>query len=124
MGGRHVLLGSKFYNYDFIPYCSFLQNGLFSSNVHVTIHNQIIQKDYPHLCPQTPCHTMQCDNQENQSCAGLWTRQRHKSHLGLLQSKLLFATSYQMVVKKFLPVYLMGDWPLLLFSHLFWSMSL
>lgn len=84
------------------------KNGLFSPNVHITVYNQITQKDYPHFCPQTPSHTMQCHNQENQSCAGLWTTQRHKSHLGLLQSKMLFATSYQMVVKRVLTCLLNG----------------
>ena len=69
-----------------------------------------------------PCNAM-WQLREAESHAGLWNRQRHKSHLGLLQSKLLFCNN--LPVKKVLTSLLNG-WLalLLLFSHLFWSMSL
>lgn len=119
MGGRHGLLGSELLQLWFHSILKFLSKWLiyfplmYALCVCGYVRSANSERPSVPLSPNPqPCNAVQQAG-EPQSRAELWKRQRHKSHLGLLQRKLLFCNKLPDGNKKrFLPVYLMGDWSL------------
>lgn len=86
------------------PFWSFSQNDwfIFFSCMHyvcVAMCDQIFQKGYIFV---TKAPAM-LDSRIDKDTHPIWVS---------FKASYSFATSYQLVIKRFLPVYLMGDWPL------------